>query len=832
MADVLKLFCLVEGHSTSRAFSVKFSSADTVDDLKNLIKAQQTSEFDGIDANALTLWLVSIPVLDDEDDGESAIMLHSLNEKKKLKPTTDLSEVFTEGAPKKTIHIIVQRPVPGPFAAPRPVSSFLRAASPTYKELDAIIKDVVKQFFAPESFAALFLDSYVQGQQGLPTTTDGICGLPRMWRRGRRRAPESHPSLLLLDLPLPPESADHLVPERFRSNAVLNLLEESLMRDIPIFGVSGCGKTRSVIEVLCLQWGFYFNASADDIGSDDLNIFAGIITEETSVELGTSANTVFARKMTLLLFLSRLLIFNYCLQVPGCRQTFTSASWAILQVCAPILQEPQDVFSVLSKELFDLLQVRSIDEEALETVVQREFQSVRDRLAAHGYPNFSTATMLRLVLDKAQILGDWGPTLFQSLFQGSEKRPMSPMLDGFRGVGNLYNFTIIYCGTGLSIRTPRSGMEAAGGDIKEIGSAMFTYVEFLGWTSRESIHSYIDRVKEQLSDDESKQAMDTLLQEQFLMSLVNYFQVKDRLFVAAAERAMLHSTDASVHGNMWETMMPAVFVETFKDRPLSSWRLLPNDSIPDLLAGQVTIVGYNEKDPKLGISYRSITTEEFMKAHVKHNSKQGDKAIPPFHFPDPQVSDPDYFPVFVQLKLRQVLPRSDAEQALATISGRTVEEKQKQEKQKQEKLEQEMSKREKLEQEKQKQEKKQQKRARQKKSRREKLRQEKLEQETEYQKPEKQKPPELQDYCPTKVYISMIITYPAVVVSFRGPIRPDPEPELAELHRVIIRVDDSNFAQIFPEYHVKFLDGLKHFKRNAEDQQGQGRHKRLWADCK
>ncbi|KAI7822679.1 hypothetical protein BC939DRAFT_493455 [Gamsiella multidivaricata] len=748
MADVLKLFCLVEGHSTSRAFSVKFSSADTVDDLKNLIKAQQTSEFDGIDANALTLWLVSIPVLDDEDDGESAIMLHSLNEKKKLKPTTDLSEVFTEGAPKKTIHIIVQRPVPGPFAAPRPVSSFLRAASPTYKELDAIIKDVVKQFFAPESFAALFLDSYVQGQQGLPTTTDGICGLPRMWRRGRRRAPESHPSLLLLDLPLPPESADHLVPERFRSNAVLNLLEESLMRDIPIFGVSGCGKTRSVIEVLCLQWGFYFNASADDIGSDDLNIFAGIITEETSVELGTSANTVFARKMTLLLFLSRLLIFNYCLQVPGCRQTFTSASWAILQVCAPILQEPQDVFSVLSKELFDLLQVRSIDEEALETVVQREFQSVRDRLAAHGYPNFSTATMLRLVLDKAQILGDWGPTLFQSLFQGSEKRPMSPMLDGFRGVGNLYNFTIIYC-----------------------------------------------------------------------------------------ERAMLHSTDASVHGNMWETMMPAVFVETFKDRPLSSWRLLPNDSIPDLLAGQVTIVGYNEKDPKLGISYRSITTEEFMKAHVKHNSKQGDKAIPPFHFPDPQVSDPDVI-FFIQStdSISQCLSNSncdnDAEQALATISGRTVEEKQKQEKQKQEKLEQEMSKREKLEQEKQKQEKKQQKRARQKKSRREKLRQEKLEQETEYQKPEKQKPPELQDYCPTKVYISMIITYPAVVVSFRGPIRPDPEPELAELHRVIIRVDDSNFAQIFPEYHVKFLDGLKHFKRNAEDQQGQGRHKRLWADCK
>ncbi|KAG0368308.1 hypothetical protein BGZ54_002222 [Gamsiella multidivaricata] len=418
-------------------------------------------------------------------------------------------------------------------------------------------------------------------------------------------------------------------------------------------------------------------------------------------------------------------------------------------------------------------------------------------------------------------------------------------------------------------------MEASGCDVKEAGSVIFPYVEFEGLTSRGSIRSYIDRAKEQLRDDKSKQKIQrenrerrenlcgefvrlggktakhlsqfpsfssieetlrlfllrwyilgetvlmlddqvqlvkaafgrikllggiarTVLDEPFaLKAAENYIRAKGPLFVDAAERAMLRSTNAWVHGNMCETMMPALFVETFKDRPLSSWRLLPNDSIPDLLAGQVMIVGYNEKDPQLGIPYSYITTTEFMKAHFKHNSKRGDKAIPPFYFPSPQVSGPDiiffvqvngqYFPVFVQLKLRQALPRSDAEQALATVSSRTIEEN---------------------------------------------LEQERPEQEADHQKPEKQKPPKLQDYCSAKVYISIVISYPAAVVSSRDPIHPDPKLELEpdNLHPVTVRVDDSSFAQIFPEHHVKLLDKLKHFKRGTEDQQDQDQLKKLRVD--
>lgn len=59
-----------------------------------------------------------------------------------------------------------------------------------------------------------------------------------------------------------------------------------------------------------------------------------------------------------------------------------------------------------------------------------------------------------------------------------------------------------------------------------------------------------------------------------------------------------------------------------------------------------------------------------------------------------------------------------------------------------------------------------------------------------------QQPPRLQDYCPTGVYVSMVITYPAEVDKFQV-IRPDPEPELECLERVSINIVDSNFHKSF-----------------------------------
>ncbi|KAF9580333.1 hypothetical protein BGW38_003059, partial [Lunasporangiospora selenospora] len=111
------LFCLVDGEATSNAFSVKAPSSDTVDDLKNLIKTALAPQFNDIAAKDLSLWRVSLPIVDNEDDddeNETSILLGNVNkkDKKKLGPATRLSKVFPEELPEETIHIIVQRPPP------------------------------------------------------------------------------------------------------------------------------------------------------------------------------------------------------------------------------------------------------------------------------------------------------------------------------------------------------------------------------------------------------------------------------------------------------------------------------------------------------------------------------------------------------------------------------------------------------------------------------------------------------------------------------------------------------------------------------------------------
>lgn len=112
MVDIT-LFCLQNGESASRVFPVKLSLDDSIGDLKNLIEAKKTNDFSDIDADKLTLWRVSIPVADDDD--ELPILLDNLTDKdkKKLHLVTGLSKVFPEDIPEETISVIVQRPPSG-----------------------------------------------------------------------------------------------------------------------------------------------------------------------------------------------------------------------------------------------------------------------------------------------------------------------------------------------------------------------------------------------------------------------------------------------------------------------------------------------------------------------------------------------------------------------------------------------------------------------------------------------------------------------------------------------------------------------------------------------
>ncbi|KAG0222430.1 hypothetical protein BGW42_006607 [Actinomortierella wolfii] len=106
----LTLFCLVDGEATSNAFPVDIESNKTFAHLKELIKAKKAPRFDNIAADELTLWSVSIPASDDDDNARILLDDVSKKDKKKLSPLTSLSKVFTTELPEETIHIIVRRP--------------------------------------------------------------------------------------------------------------------------------------------------------------------------------------------------------------------------------------------------------------------------------------------------------------------------------------------------------------------------------------------------------------------------------------------------------------------------------------------------------------------------------------------------------------------------------------------------------------------------------------------------------------------------------------------------------------------------------------------------
>ncbi|KAI1290658.1 hypothetical protein EDD11_009120 [Mortierella claussenii] len=104
----INLFCLVDGLTSSRAFPIKVSLADTVGDLRSLIKIEKANDFNDIAANRLTLWLVSVPVV--AANKHKPIVLSEFETAIELdNPRTQLSALFPE-SPGDTTYIIVQRP--------------------------------------------------------------------------------------------------------------------------------------------------------------------------------------------------------------------------------------------------------------------------------------------------------------------------------------------------------------------------------------------------------------------------------------------------------------------------------------------------------------------------------------------------------------------------------------------------------------------------------------------------------------------------------------------------------------------------------------------------
>ncbi|KAF9416107.1 hypothetical protein BGZ76_004708 [Entomortierella beljakovae] len=189
---------------------------------------------------------------------------------------------------------------------------------------------------------------------------------------------------------------------------MLQLLKDNESKDVPIFGVSGCGKTRSVLELLCLQWGFYFNASDIDLGSNDMASMARSIDSRTGDNDSLSTN-----------------------QHQLCEEAITHT--ILYKSCC---SQPLFIYPKQSRHI--------------STVTRKELLAVKEKLISLEYPNVDNNSKLRLVIDEAQVLGDKGVDKFESFYAAGEPWSMlSSILHGFRNPGGSNDITIIYCGPGL-----------------------------------------------------------------------------------------------------------------------------------------------------------------------------------------------------------------------------------------------------------------------------------------------------------------------------------------------------------------------------------------------
>ncbi|KAG0247565.1 hypothetical protein BG011_001294, partial [Mortierella polycephala] len=507
MAD-LTLFCLVDGEPTSNAFSVMVASGDTVDGLKELIKTKKSPEFDGIATDNLILWLVVIP----DDKHGSVITIDALDDKAVLdNPITRLSKLFADVLPEDTIHIIVQRPPRG--------------------DLRADLKKITDEFFHPGSTHAKFLDEFVQGFHDLPVTEGSISGLPTVGKRGLAKA-RTAPSLLFIDLPCPSQSSKE------PNQAEKILAEYPGTCHLPLFGVSGCGKTRTAMELLSRSWGLYFNAGAKDLGSSDMHTIIQALSErpETYLSESKAQNTDRVRHLTFGLLYARLSILDHCLNIAGSRDTFSCQRWMLLQVATPVFD---DVFQALFQPISQYLHDNVVSSSIMD-IVQDQFDSVQKHLLSRA-PSSSVLPKFLLVLDESQILGSHPPRFLDS--DRETVRPiLAPILHAFGRIVRMLDedkICVLPCGTGMgSCELKWSGGSASGAKLSraeyEASKLSGMVVDFAGWTDVGSISTYLERLG-QILDDKAKARLACLVPQEAVLRLFRDLRGRFRPIISTIE---------------------------------------------------------------------------------------------------------------------------------------------------------------------------------------------------------------------------------------------------------------------------------------------------------
>ncbi|EKM75087.1 hypothetical protein AGABI1DRAFT_132540 [Agaricus bisporus var. burnettii JB137-S8] len=108
-SSFLNLLCYVRGDPLSNIFPVEIEHGRIVGNLKDTIKEKLYPASNDIVANSLVLWKVSIPCNPDIKDAVEDALVNN----KPLDPLDEISDLFPRPLEKRTLYIVIDRPVVG-----------------------------------------------------------------------------------------------------------------------------------------------------------------------------------------------------------------------------------------------------------------------------------------------------------------------------------------------------------------------------------------------------------------------------------------------------------------------------------------------------------------------------------------------------------------------------------------------------------------------------------------------------------------------------------------------------------------------------------------------
>ncbi|KAG0247209.1 hypothetical protein BG011_001856, partial [Mortierella polycephala] len=175
----------------------------------------------------------------------------------------------------------------------------------------------------------------------------------------------------------------------------------------------------------------------------------------------------------------------------------------------------------------------------------------------------------------------------------------------------------------------------------------------------------------------------TTIDEPFVfIALDNFFQKTDPGYFQHQSDMLATGRDETSRGKYWETVVPTNLEGIFHNRVVPADLFNGAEPPHEMFHRKAKIIGWTGVMQTTG--HETMSMQEFLDAHCNHGSEHNGDPVPPFFFPEEQVSGPDLVfvvrftaptadtsdtlvPIFVQLKLRTKLERSDAEKARTTV---------------------------------------------------------------------------------------------------------------------------------------------------------------------